>query len=299
MRVRTAATGRTLKAPGWGRPGAGLALAAGLATSALALAGAALADPSLKIEHAVARVTVIPEDRTDVQVTVTRTNAHYPLRIHQEGEETVVDGDIGFGSPHCMSHFGRQMVGVFGRPAISLDDMPQIVVRTPKKAVVRAGGAVFGTIGRGAGADLANAGCGDWTVANQNGPLRAVLAGSGDLRAGDATAVTLVVSGSADTRLRTAHQGLEANVAGSGDVRADEVDGPLTAHVDGSGDVRVRNGAVSAMTVAVAGSGDVIFGGTAQSLDAHVAGSGDVHAGHVTGEVKKSVAGSGDVTVGD
>ena len=57
--------------------------------------------------------------------------------------------------------------------------------------------------------------------------------------------------------------------------------------------------AVSAMSVMVAGSGNVDFRGTAETLKARVAGSGDVRARQVTGAVSKTIMGSGGVTIGD
>ncbi len=274
-------------------------VATGAALTAIGLAGAGVAEPAVRIEHAVAQVTVIPEDRSDVEVTITRTNSHYPLRVTREGDQVLVDGDLTFSSAYCHNNLlGKTRVSVFGRPSVDIGTMPAVVVHTPRMAVVRAGGAVFGAVGRGAGLDLANSGCGDWTVANQSGPLHADISGSGNLHAGDAAEVALRVAGSADTWLHAAHGGLQSHISGSGDVHADEVDGPLTVYVSGSGDVRVRGGSVGTMDVAIAGSGDVNFGGVAQSLNARVAGSGDVHVAQVTGEVTRRVAGSGDVVVG-
>ena len=52
------------------------------------------------------------------------------------------------------------------------------------------------------------------------------------------------------------------------------------------------------MTVSVAGSGNVVFGGVAGSLTARIAGSGDVRARQVRGQVRKTVMGSGAVRIG-
>jgi hypothetical protein len=68
-------------------------------------------------------------------------------------------------------------------------------------------------------------------------------------------------------------------VAGSGDVIAPSLDSP-------------------ALTVRLAGSGDVKVGGRAESLQVRISGSGDVDAGRFdTQRAKVSVAGSGDATV--
>jgi hypothetical protein len=261
-------------------------------------AATANAATSVEIRHAVAQVTVIPEARPDVSVMVVRTNRQLPLRVTQAGDLVVVDGGLGLRSPNCGSLFGRPRVTVWGLGSFGPGDLPQVVVRTPLDARIAASGAVFGVTRPGGSLDLANSGCGDWTVADQAGSLRARLAGSGDLHAGSAGAVDLQLSGSSNVVMRTARQGLNVGISGSGDVRAAMVNGPLRARVGGSGDVRVGGGAVTDMDVNVAGSGDVRFGGVAGRLEARVAGSGDVTAARVTGPVKKQVSGSGDVTVG-
>jgi hypothetical protein len=265
---------------------------------ALIVAGAAEASPGVEIRHAIVRVTIIPEARSDVAVYVTKTNRRLPLRITREGDTVVVDGGLVWPGINCHNWFGRPAASVWGIGGVSYNDMPQIVVRTPVQVRAAGGGAVFGAVGPGAGAEIANSGCGDWTVADQNGPLRVSMSGSGDLRAGTVASADVRVSGSGDVGIRAARGGLVTAISGSGDVTADRVNGPLHARVGGSGDVRVKDGAVTDMNVSVVGSGDVRFGGVAQTLTANVAGSGDVSAARVTGSVSKHVAGSGDVTVG-
>ena len=282
-----------------------LVLAAGAA--AVLSAGSALAEPSLAVTRAAARVTVIPEARSDVSVTVVKTNPRLPLHIRQEGDRVVVDGGLGARgfslfdwSSGANCHGGSQdrWVTVSGVGRVNWQDLPQIVVRTPLDAHIGADGAVWGVVGRGHALDLSDSGCGDWTVANQAGDLKVHVAGSGDVYAGSSQAADVSVSGSGDVYLTRVNSGLTVSVAGSGDVTATSVDGPLHTKIAGSGDVRVHAGNVGEMRASVAGSGDVRFGGVARTLDAHIAGSGDVYAAKVTGEVTKHVAGSGEVSVG-
>jgi hypothetical protein len=266
--------------------------------AALIASGAAAADPSVDIRHAAVRVTVVPEVRSDVQVTQVTANARLPLHLDRVGDQVVIDGDLGHRPANCNAAFGRRSVFIWGVGRIPYEQLPQIVVRVPLDAKVGAQGAVYGTVGRGHGLELSNAGCGDWTVADQQGPLRIHNAGSGDVHAGSAQSVDIASSGSSDVTLKGVRNGLTTSISGSGDVTAAWVNGPLHAHIGGSGDVRVHDGQVSDMEVAVAGSGAVHFGGVAASLQANVAGSGDVSAARVTGPVVKHIAGSGDVTVG-
>jgi hypothetical protein len=261
-------------------------------------AGAAMAQPSVQIDHAVARVTVIPEARSDVAVSVVHGNGRFPLKISRVGDVIRIDGGLGWRSISCRGASGHPRVDVWGMGEVAYADMPQVVIHTPRAVRVGAGGAVFGAIGPGDSVDLGNGGCGDWTIADQAGALRAHLSGSGDIRAGSAGSADVQVSGSADVVMAVVRGGLSANIAGSGNVTAARVDGPLRARIGGSGDLRVRDGQVGDMDVAVAGSGDVRFGGVARSLEAKIVGSGDVSVGRVTGQVSKQVVGSGGVTVG-
>ena len=270
----------------------------GLAAAAAVTAGAADAAPGVEIANAVARVTVIPEARADVAVSVVKANPHLPLKISRQGDKVIVDGGLGWRSPNCHTLGGRPGAFVWGVGAVGFNDMPQVVVRVPRQATVAAGGAVFGTIGGADGVDLANSGCGDWTVADQAGPLRVRVSGSGDVYAGSAGSADVEVSGSGDVRVKVLRNGLTAGVVGSGNVEAASVNGPLRVRVAGSGDVEVHGGAVSDMDVSVSGSGDVRFGGVAGALEARVAGSGDISVARVTGPVSKHVAGSGDVSIG-
>jgi len=273
-------------------------LGIGAVLAGLAAAGAGAAAPGVLIHDAALQVTVIPEARSDVAVTIVKTNPRLPLKVMQVGDSVSIDGGLFGRSANCHSVFGRPSVLIWGVGHIARDDLPRIVIRTPMDSRVKAGGAVYGVVGRAASLDVDNSGCGDWTLADVAGTLRLHLAGSGDVRAGSAGSAVIHSSGSADLSTRAIGGGLEAWSAGSGDIRVQSVDGPLRLSVAGSSDVIVHAGAVTDMNVNVAGSGDVKFGGVAQTLRAFVAGSGDVLVGHVTGQVSQSVLGSGSVHVG-
>jgi hypothetical protein len=298
-------------------------LVLGVAGAAVMAAGAAQAKtPAVEIRDAVARVTVIPEDRADVKVVFKSTNAALPLTIRQDGDKTIVDGDLkdSFRKSRirdCRSVNGKVTVTVRDAGAFGWDAMPEVIVRAPRDADVRAGGAVFGSIGRSGALSLSNAGCGDWTVANVDRELKVNIAGSGDLRAGTTGSARINVAGSGDVALAAVNGGLDVNVAGSGDVTAGPVRGALsvstmgsgdtevvsvagnvTTNLAGSGDVVVRGGRADALAVNIAGSGDVLFGGAAGAVSAKIAGSGDVRVASASGPVSKSVAGSGSVVVG-
>ncbi|HJV40279.1 GIN domain-containing protein, partial [Caulobacter sp.] len=251
-------------------------LAAAISTTG-AIGGAASAAPSVKIKDAVARVVVIPENRSDVKVEFLTTNASLPLTVRQDGGDVIVDGDLRMSRINgCNSRNGKVWVRVRGVGEVSYDNFPQIAVRTPLNVKVQAGGAVFGDIGRSDSVSLGNAGCGDWTVANTKGKLEVSQAGSGDTKTGTAESAEINIAGSGDVSTQAIAGDLEVHIAGSGDVSAASIAGQLDGNIAGSGNISVAGGHSRSIEVSVMGSGDVTFGGEADSVDVSVAGSGDV-----------------------
>jgi hypothetical protein len=274
-----------------------LSLIAVAASGLCAAAGAAQA-AAVEVKDAVARVTVIPEDRNDIRVELLSSNPNLPLEIKTFAGRTIVDGGLGRRIRGCHGSGPNARVMVRGVGEVGWRDMPQVVIRTPREANISTGGAVFGAVGRSAGLQLANAGCGDWTVANVQGRLRLSQAGSGDTRVGSAGEARIRVAGAGDVSTAEIRGPLQVEIAGSGDVSVASVAGPLGVHTVGSGDVRVHGGHASEMRVTIAGSGDVRFDGVADALKASIAGSGDVHVREVKGPVSKAIMGSGGVTFG-
>jgi hypothetical protein len=274
---------------------------------AVLAAGAAEAEPILRIEHAAARVVVIPEARGDVVYTIQPGRAGLPpLQIRRDGGATVLDGGLAagfgpFGLPMGLSCHGagdHVRVRIPGHGEVALQDLPVVTARVPLSAQVAVGEAVFGEIGPSQSLDFSNAGCGDWRIADVRGAAAFALSGSGDIRARNVGAATVRISGSSDVYFGGVQGALEARVSGSGDVHAAWINGPLSARISGSGDVTVDGGVSPSVVASIAGSGDVRFRGTAGALQASIAGSGDVDVARVTGEVTKRIAGSGDVNIG-
>jgi hypothetical protein len=272
---------------------------AATAAAAASLAAGAASAASVEVRDAVARVTVIPENRTDIKIEVVQANPRLPLDERTFAGRTVLDGRLGHSIRDCHGSGENVMVRVRGVGDIPWREMPQIVIHTPRDVDLDAGGAVWGTVGRSASLKLGNAGCGDWTVGNVEGAMRLSQAGSGDTRAGSASTAKVRVAGSGDAAVGDIKGGLDVDIAGSGDVTAASVAGALDVHIAGSGDVKVASGHATTMNVGVSGSGNVNFGGVADALRARIAGSGDVRARQVNGPVSKTVMGSGGVTIGD
>jgi hypothetical protein len=229
---------------------------------ALALAGAARSAPSLQIRGAAARVTIVPERRSDVQVLILRANPRLPLKVSAAGGHVLVTGDVNRRVRGCGGPGQALGVDLWGRGQIAWDALPVLVVRTPPDVRVSVGDAVFGAIGRSASVDFTNQGCGDWAIANVRGRLRLDQAGAGVSRAGGAAAADLSVAGSGRIATRAIGGGLTAVSSGSGDIEVGAVSGPVDVRVAGTGDVTILGGRATHMDVSIAGSGNVHMGGS-------------------------------------
>ena len=287
-----------------------LAFATAAAVSALGLA--AVAAPAsaadVEIRHAVARVVIIPEDRSDIAVEIESGRANLPaLTVRRRGGEVRIDGELGRNAINQCSdeRDGARQPGegasveVRGRGLINLADAPLVVVRTPRDVDVSAGDGVFGSVGRGASSiELGSGGCGAWTVASTDGQMKLAVGGSGSIRAGSSGELRAAVGGSGSV-VAGATGRLDAAIGGSGDITVASVRGSeAKVAIGGAGDVVVRDGDVSNVRVAIGGSGNVRYGGRTRDLNVSIAGSGDVRVREATGEVKRAIVGSGEVTIG-
>ena len=277
---------------------AGAQLAGVLAVGVAAVAQEAIAAPSIQVRGAAARLTIIPEARSDITVSLTHADPRLPIRIAKLGDHIFITGDVGHRVHGCRTSAGRRGVAIWGRGAIPYEELPAVVIRAPMAVRLSAGEAVFGEIGRSASVDFTNQGCGDWTIGDVQGRLRLNQAGAGDARTGSAGSSDLSVAGSGGIATGSIRGGLTAVSSGSGGIVVAAVFGPVDARVAGAGGITIGGGSVSAMTVSIAGSGAVTLRGVARSLKASIAGSGDVTVDRVTGPVTKQVFGSGAVRVG-
>ncbi|MFO1012397.1 MAG: DUF2807 domain-containing protein [Caulobacteraceae bacterium] len=303
------------------------------ALGSLALSpGAAGAATILRIDQAAVRVTVIPENRTDLDVKLVTANRGLPLWIDTSGDEVRVRGNLDWGA-HCGPD--DNLIFLWGFAPVPVRDLPRLVVRAPRDARVIAGGIVFGDIGRTHSLALSATGCGTWTVGEVetsfnlrqtgSGTVRASnaaslllsmtgsgdlfmgrvsgkmdlqLVGSGDVKAASAGSLDCRLTGSGDVRVDDIGGATEVLIAGSGDVWLGRVRGPMRAEITGSGDIRAASGEVTVLDARIKGSGDFSFRGTAESLNAEIYGPGDIYVARVTGRVSQTVRGPGDVHVG-
>lgn len=276
-----------------------LAIALMTAAAALTCAGAASAASaaSVEIRDVAARVTVIPEDRSDIKVELLATNPRLPIEVTTAGAVTIVDGGLRHRIRDCHPRADRPSVFVRGVGRVDNDALPQVVIRTPRNVAVASSGAVFGAVGRAASLELRDSGCSAWTIADVAGQASIDESGAGSVRLGSTGRLDVRLSGAAEIHAVAARQGLDAQLSGAGGVSLEDIAGPMDARVSGLGHVRVRGGHAGLVRAAVSGVGGVDFGGSADNLEASISGLGGIHVNRVTGRVTKSVSGLGHVTV--
>ncbi|MBX7250115.1 MAG: DUF2807 domain-containing protein [Caulobacteraceae bacterium] len=290
------------------------------ALALVAFAGAAEAKgPEVEIKDAVARVVVIPEDRTDIAVEVVNgSRAELPHITVQRLAGGKVKLDGGLDSRGLLGHsrirgcstrgaapsggnpldsLSSTTVRVADIGEVNMRETPIITIRAPRDVSVSANGAVFGWVGRANSVELGNAGCGDWVVAQTSGAVEISQAGSGDTTVATSGSLSVSMAGSGDVTAGPTGQ-LEVSIAGSGDVTVASVRGSVEASIAGSGDVTVNGGEATSVEANIAGSGDVTIKAAAGRVEANIMGSGDVTVQSASGPVSKSVMGSGTVTVG-
>jgi hypothetical protein len=269
-----------------------------LAPVMLAAAGSASA-ASLEIRNAALRVVVIPEARSDISVTVLKTNPHLPIRLSTDlTGGTVIDGGAWFapfGKPIWCEAGGD--VHVWGVGHVANADLPRIVVRVPLDVRVSAGGGVFGAISGSNKLGLDVSGCGDWVVGNVRDRLAVSNSGSATVRTGTAGQMALQASGSGRIATHAAANGLDAEVSGSGEVAVEAASGLIRIRDSGSGGITVNGGQASSLDTQVSGSGDIQFKGAAQDVRASLSGIGQIGAGVVTHSLGVDISGAGDMSV--
>jgi hypothetical protein len=269
-----------------------------LAVAAAFSASAANA-ASVEIRDAVARVTIVPQDRSDIRVEIVRPHPELPLSVSVSGDRTLIDGGLGRRIHDCNGMGGNARVSVRGVGKVPYDEMPQVVIYTPRDVEVEANGALVGAIGRSASLELDNSGCANWTIADVSGEAELRQSGAGNVKMGMAGRLDLDLSGAGNLNAVGVRDGMDARLSGAGGVTVGSFAGPMEAQVSGVGQIRVNEGRASRIKATVSGIGGIDFGGVAQDLQASISGLGNIRVKEVTGSVTKSVSGGGRIRVGN
>ncbi|ESQ79919.1 GIN domain-containing protein [Asticcacaulis sp. YBE204] len=281
----------------------------------------------VELKNVAARVIVIAQPRTDVDVRVKAGARAMPqVTIARQNNTVRINGNVPARNQSCgettnifafnFADKNVTTVRVSGMGQVNLGDLPIIYVYTPENVEIVSHGAVYGTLNETGNLKLSVHGCGDWRLGPVRGDLKLlstgsgniflpnagrteiVSGGSGDIATGPLRSLKVSQSGSGDISTGPIAEGLSAAQAGSGDMAIASVNGPVEISLAGSGDVTIARGRAQKLEIAIAGSGDVHFGGEAQRVEAAIVGSGDIYVARATGSVQKKVLGSGEVNVG-
>ena len=266
-----------------------------IGAAAAALAGGAEA-AELVLDDVVARVVVIPEARSDIQVQVQPGRAQLPLRVDRSGANVRVSG--GYEVNRCSGRAEAMQVRVRGRGDFSMADAPVITVRAPRSVTIRKdGGAVVGSVGPTQDLTLSAGGCSRFTLGDVAGTLTLDQSGGASASINRARIARLRASGGGSIELQSTAS-LDADASGGGVVRVTSVSGPVSAEGSGGGGVKVAGGRTGLLRADASGGGWVDFDGVADALDANASGGGRVSVARVTGRVDRSSSGGGSISIG-
>jgi Putative auto-transporter adhesin, head GIN domain len=275
------------------------------------------------IKNLVAKVIIVPQARTDTDVSVKMGRNLTPnIKVERSHGNVTIDGNQK-GRSSCRSSqrlfsFGNGLqsagsISLSSQGPLAFDDLPTVIIYTSKTIDLISYSAVYGMVGDNQGLSLNMHGCGDWKIGTVEGPLTLISSGSGDITVKSARKANIFnsgpgdivigplqslmasQSGSGDTQIGAILEGMSIAVAGSGDMVISSIKGPVEISVAGSGDVNILKGQASRFKVAIAGSGDVNFYGKASLADVAIIGSGDVTISKLEGPIVKKILGSGEV----
>src|SRR5262249_33924572 len=139
----------------------------------------------VEVRNAAASLTVVPEDRSDVEAIVA-AGARLPTpSVRLQGDQLIVDGGVrveGCGGWFQMGP--RSSVRVAGFGTVAPEALQRIVLHVPRRLNLSVGGGVHSTIGASEGGRLQLSGCGRTDMADAQGSLDLSLDGSGDVHGG-------------------------------------------------------------------------------------------------------------------
>jgi hypothetical protein len=251
-----------------------------------------------RLEYVAAELTVITEDRTNIDVSISAADRLPAPTVRVEGDRVVIDGGLRNRLQGCTNTLtGGEQVRVRGLGNVTRAALPRITLRMPRTLNLSIGGAVFSNIGAARDGVVAHNGCGDTTIGDISDGFDVSLNGSGDVNVsrvgGDLTAA---LNGSGSLVVARAGGDAELRLNGSGDLRTGPVSGDVDGVLAGSGGLRVESARNALLRLN--GSGDVEIGDVAGAVDARLAGSGGMEVGSAGEGARLTLNGSGDVDAG-
>jgi len=253
----------------------------------------------LSLRELAAIVTITPEPRQDIAVTITNPGPLPTPQARIVARGVVIDGGLGRAVDECRDS---------GEPGFAVDvrrygwvqrgQLPVIDVRTPQSFSIAANGGMLITVAPAEQVQVVSSACGEIELTSVRGAADIAVSGRGaNLKLVEAGEAEIRVAGASEVDIGFVRDGLAVSIAGAGDVSADRIDGPTNIAIQGAGDVAIREGHASTLSVVIAGAGDVRHGGVADKLDAVILGAGDVSVRRVDGEVSRRVLGVGSIQI--
>lgn len=284
--------------------------------AAAAWTGAAAAQ-EVQMEGVVARVVVIPEARSNLEVNVQPGPAGLPpVRVRREGQRIVLEG--GLDVNHCNTNNGVTTVRTRDGRRLQLQSAPLVTIRAPRSLTISTRrGAIQGQVGPMQDLSLSSGGCSNWrlgdvsgqlqltqsggarTVAGQARSARLRASGGGSIEVGPVGALDAGASGGGRLQIGPVAGPLTADASGGGVIRVSSVSGPVSAEASGGGGVGIAGGRSGMLQASASGGGWVDHDGAAGGLSARASGGGRVEVATLNGPVReRSQSGGGRVIVG-
>jgi hypothetical protein len=246
---------------------------------------------SLTVEVAPGPITVVLTARKTVLDRVTMRMADGTLHVE---EHSGFDNSwdifrwLGYGDRERIDRLDVRIRAPKGTPLAVSGLVGRLNVGDLESPVKMDLAVVTGTVGNVTRANIEMAGTGKLRLARVAGPLKAEVAGAGELITGAVGSADIEIAGSGSLTMGAVSGGIKATIAGAGDVSAASINGPAQVEIAGSGSVKIAAGVADPFRLAVMGSGDFDFGGEAVNPRVEVLGSGRVriksYRGNLTSE---------------
>ncbi|WP_029012443.1 hypothetical protein [Niveispirillum irakense] len=152
---------------------------------------------------------------------------------------------------------------------------------------------------RTSGATVNIAESGSVYIERVDGPFRARIGGSADIRVDRTETADLEVMGRADISIGRINDATNIAVPGYADINIDRVNGPVRVKFGGAGNISIKDGRAEPLQATLNGAGSLDFGGVAVNPQVTAAGSGSVSIAKHEGTPSLNSSGSGGIHLGE
>jgi len=261
--------------------------------------------PQIELRDMVARIVVMPEDRSDIDIRVRYGKVHVPtLMVSHHGNVTVLNGHLSNPNKNFGFKFridindtdngevDKGTVFISGLGNVNIGDLPLVFVRVPQNAVVKDSAYSFGQVKPSKSLDFIMNGNGDWQIEPVSGSLSVIDSGSGTLHVSSAGDSIIDSMGSGDIDIGSARN-LRISLSGSGGFSSGQ---SLDTELQNSGSGDVNLGRVRNLRAQLNGSGDLTLA-TVGGISVVNNGTSDVRIARANGPVNLDLSGSGDINI--